>query len=256
MSTNRKIVGATAFALALAGGGVAGALLGTPDVTSAQDADDETTTTETDDATAAPFGLRRGEHGGDRLATAAEALGISEGDLRTALEGGQSIEQVAEAQGIDPQTVVDALVADATERLEAAIDELPEHMTALVEREGLPDRAGHGPGHGGRFGAGLEAAATAIGITGDELRTALRDGSTIADVVAANDVELDAVVAAMVAEASTRIDEAVAAGRLTEEEATERKAALEEHITALVNGERPERPVDDEAEAEADGTSA
>jgi len=253
MSSNRKIVGATAFILALAGGGVAGALLGTPEVTSAQDADDDPTTTETDDATTAPSDRLGRERGGHRLATAAEALGISEAELRTALEGGQSIEQVAEAQGVDSQTVVDALVADATERLEAAIEELPERMTALVEREGLPDRPAHH--HGGRFGAGLEAAATAIGITEDELRTALGDGSTLAEVAAANDVELDALVAAMVAEASTRIDEAVAAGRLTEQEATERKAGLEERITALVNGERPERPADDD-EAEAEGTSA
>lgn len=250
MPTNRKLLGAAAFSLALAGGGAAGALLGTPSLSSAQDDGQETTETTSEDA------ARRGprEHRGEGLATAAEALGISEDELRTALEGGQSIAQVAEAEGVDLQTVIDALVADATTRLEEAITNLPDRMTELVNREGLPDRGGPGgPGgpHRGR-GPGLEAAAEAIGITTDELRTGLQDGSSIADVAAANDVDVQTVIDALVTEATTHLDEAVADGRLTEEEATERKADLEERITAHVNGERPrwrapEAPASDDA---------
>ena len=41
MPTNRKLLGAAAFSLALAGGGVAGALLGTPNLSGAQDGTDE-----------------------------------------------------------------------------------------------------------------------------------------------------------------------------------------------------------------------
>lgn len=241
MPTNRKLLGAAAFSLALAGGGAAGALLGTPSLSDAQDGTNDTTETTAEDATRPG---PRGHHG-EGLATAAEALGISEDELRTALEDGQSIAQVAEAEGVDVQTVIDALVADATTRLEEAITNLPDRMTELVNREGLPDRPG-GPGgprglHG-RRGPGLEAAAEAIGITADELRTELQDGSSIADVAAANDVELQAVIDALVADATAHIDEKVAAGDLTEEEATERKANLEERITALVNGERPDGP--------------
>ena len=43
MPTNRKLLGAAAFSLALAGGGVAGALLGTPSLSGAQDEDSTTT---------------------------------------------------------------------------------------------------------------------------------------------------------------------------------------------------------------------
>ena len=46
MPMNRKLLGAAAFSLALAGGGAAGAILGTPNLTLAQDSDtDETTET-------------------------------------------------------------------------------------------------------------------------------------------------------------------------------------------------------------------
>ena len=238
MSTNRKLLGAAAFSLALAGGGVAGAMLGTPSSSGAQDGTDEAA------ASATVAGPVFGGHRGESLDAAAEAIGITADELRTALEGGQSIAQVAEAEGVDVQTVIDALVADGTQRLEEAIDELPHRVADLVEREGLPDRGGRGgPGgpHGGR-GIGLETAAEAIGITADELRTALEDGSTIAEVAAANDVDVQTVVDALVAEATDRLDAAVEAGDLTEAQAAERAADLEARITAHVNGERPEGP--------------
>jgi len=238
--TNRKILGAAAFSLALAGGGVAGAVLGTPSLSSAQD--------ETTETTAAESGTPRLDHRGAGLTAAAEAVGISEDDLRTALEDGQSIAQVAETNDVDVQTVIDAMVAEATARIEATLAELPDRITDLVNREGLPERngpgeggfGGGGPGGPGERGPGLNAAAEAIGITVEDLRTAVREGDTIADVAAANDVDVQTVIDALVAEATTRVDAAVANGELTEAKAVERKADLVEHITAMVNGERPE----------------
>lgn len=249
MPTNRKLLGAAAFSLALAGGGAAGALLGTPNLSGAQDDDSDTTESTATSSDA----RRRFDHRGERLATAAEALGISEDELRAALEDGRSIAQVAEAQGVDVQTVVDALVAAATERLEALEASLPERMTELVNKEGWGEH--DGPGRGPRhhlLGARLDAAADAIGITADELRTELEDGSSIVEVAQAHDVDVQTVIDAMVAEATAHIDEAVADGRLDAARAEELRATLVERITAHVNGERPLRGPGDEAPPVAD----
>lgn len=62
-------------------------------------------------------GERRGEHRGPDLAVAAKTIGISESDLHTALENGQSVADVAKAHNVDPQKVIDALVADAKTHL-------------------------------------------------------------------------------------------------------------------------------------------
>jgi len=233
MRNKSKILGAAAFSLALAGGGVAGALLGTP---SSSDARANATEATQPLGSGAPGA----DHRGEGLTAAATAIGISEDDLRTALQDGQSIAQVAEANGVDVQTVIDAMVADATDRLVA---DLPDRITELVNREGLPEG---GPGHAGPRGGpggpdgrgpGLDAAATAIGISVDDLRTALQDGATIAEVAADHQVGVQTVVDGLVAEATTHLDEAVADGHLTEAEATQRKADLADHITAMVNGE-------------------
>jgi len=152
----RKLLGAAAFSLALAGGGVAGAVLGTPSFSSAQD--DTSTTTEADATPTEedrPPGGRFG-HVGEGLTAAADALGITEDELRTALQDGQSIAQVAEAEGVDVQVVIDALVANGTDRLEEAIAELPDRVAELVEREGLP-RGPRGPGGPGGHRGGPES---------------------------------------------------------------------------------------------------
>jgi hypothetical protein len=147
MPSKRTLLGAAAFSAALAGGGVAGALLGTPTLSSAQEDDTtETTAPAAEDAArlhGGPFG-----HRGERLETAAEALGMTAEELKAELEAGKSIAQVAEERDVDPQVVVDALVAAGTERLEQAIEELPERVGELVEREGLPERR-----HGRPFSA-------------------------------------------------------------------------------------------------------
>src|SRR5947207_12097669 len=51
----------------------------------------------------------------------AKAIGISEADLLTALQGGQTVAQVAKAHNVDLQVVIDALVADGQSELDAAV---------------------------------------------------------------------------------------------------------------------------------------
>ena len=51
----------------------------------------------------------------------AKAIGISEADLTTALQGGQTVAAVAKAHNVAVQTVIDALVADGKSELDAAV---------------------------------------------------------------------------------------------------------------------------------------
>jgi hypothetical protein len=251
---DRKLLTAAGITGALAVGGVAGALLGAPALSIAQQSDDTTTTVPNGDT---------GDTGGDGecrpgrghfflgagLDTAAEALGITEDELRDALQDGQTIAEVASDQGVEVQTVIDALVAAATSRIDEAVadgditqDEaddlkadLEERMTDLVNRDL--------PGPGGGFGrrvfahASLDVAAEALGITEDELRDALQDGQT--EVASDQGDEVQTVIDALVAAATARIDDEVAEGDLSQDEADDRKADLEERMTDLVNGDLP-----------------
>jgi hypothetical protein len=53
---------------------------------------------------------------------AADTLGVSRQDLRTALKGGQTISEYATSQGKDPQAVVDALTSAAKTKLAQLVE--------------------------------------------------------------------------------------------------------------------------------------
>lgn len=69
------------------------------------------------------FGHRGGPHGGfgGHLSAAATYLGVTEAALRTSLEGGKTLADVAKEKGKSASGLVDALVADETKELDAAV---------------------------------------------------------------------------------------------------------------------------------------
>jgi polyhydroxyalkanoate synthesis regulator phasin len=119
----------------------------------------------------------RGGHHGRHLrgaATAADVIGIDVEPLAEALRDGATIAEVASDNGVEPQAVIDALVAEAMERLDQAVEDgrlsadeaadkeadIAEHITDLVNGElERPEFGRRGPGRG--FGAGGEEAPAA-----------------------------------------------------------------------------------------------
>jgi hypothetical protein len=95
-------------------------------------------------------------------------------------------------------------------------------------------------GRGGKGGAGVEIAAQALGMTADELHTALKGGQTLAQVAESKGVNVQVVVDALVASATNHINEEVASGELTQAEADEKLANVTERVTERVNNPRPE----------------
>ncbi|MEI7591793.1 MAG: hypothetical protein WCK41_01080 [Actinomycetes bacterium] len=102
-------------------------------------------------------------------------------------------------------------------------------------------RGGHdGPGGpGGKGAPNMEAVQSALGMTAEELHTALDGGQTIAQVAAAKGIEVQTVINAMVTAANSRIDEAVANGKITQAQADEKKADVVTRVTHMVNNLPP-----------------
>ena len=151
----------------LTGGAIGTAFFG-PGTATAQTSSDSSSSqssTAPSDAPGAP-GPRGPHRGGHHLnlSVAASTIGVSEDDLKTALQSGQSIADVATANNVDPQTVIDALVADAQQHLADDVSsgkltqdqadqisaDLQTRITDAVNRAGLRG----GPGGGGCPGMG------------------------------------------------------------------------------------------------------
>lgn len=95
-------------------------------------------------------------------------------------------------------------------------------------------------GKGGRGGPKSEVLAQALGMTADELHTALESGKTIAQVAADQGVDVQVVIDALTAEMTNHINDEVASGEITQEQADAKLAELSTRITDMVNNGRPE----------------
>ena len=172
---------------------------------------------------------------------------------RTAPPSGQQREQ-AYQQYLD---AVARRLGVTRERLEQA---LAEARTEL----GLPNRGpGFRPGFHGRGGFGpggvdLGAAAQALGISPEQLRQEL-PGRSLADVARAHNVDPQRVADALKAAANTRIDQAVAAGRIPADQAAQAKQQAGQRIDQLLTRQVPspgQRPGPRPSPTPGAGTSA
>ena len=207
--------------------------------------------------------------GGDSGA-AATYLGLSADQLKTQIQGGKTLAQIATAQGKTADGLVQAILAAQESNLdklvtagkltsdqEKAIEaKLQTMITNLVN--GTGPTAGAGPFAGGRvhfhdsfggglgpklgigpFGADLSAAATYLGLTTDQIQTQLQGGTTLAEIATAEGKTANGLVQAILAAQESNLDKLVAAGKLTSDQEQQIEKGLTTMITNIVNGTRP-----------------
>jgi len=126
-----------------------------------------------------PFGHRHRGHGLGLAASSElrDLLGLETSELFAELAEGNTLAEVAEAQGVDPDAVADVLVSEAEERLNTAVDEgfideadlaekladIEESIDDLMNSELPIRRVGHRGfvrGFGGADGAAADDVAT------------------------------------------------------------------------------------------------
>jgi polyhydroxyalkanoate synthesis regulator phasin len=123
------------------------------------------------------------------------------------------------AKGTITQAQADAIIAAQT-AAEAARDAL------RPAKDGIK----------GPFGDKLTVIASALGTDTTTVLNRLKAGDSLATIAGA---KKDALIAALVADETKKIDAAVTAGKLTSAQATELKANLVAHVTAEVNATAP-----------------
>lgn len=123
------------------------------------------------------------------------------------------------SKGTITQAQADAIIAAQT-AAEAAHDAL------RPAKDGLK----------GPFGDKLTVIASALGTDTNTVLTRLKAGDSLATIAGA---KKDALIAALVADETKKIDAAVTAGKLTSAQAIEMKANLVAHVTAEVNATAP-----------------
>ena len=165
----------------------------------------------------------------------AQAIGIDVEALFTELDSGKSIADVATANGVDPQAIVDLMIAEENKFIDELIasGEITEEEAA----EWKAESAEYTPFMvNSSYVDPFVVAAQAIGIDAETLeKEVFENGSAIKAVAEANGVDPQAVIDAIVASEDASVDEMLAAGVISEEEAAEWKAESAEYAAEMVN---------------------
>jgi cytidylate kinase len=191
------------------------------------------------------------------LATVSKTLGITEAELKTELQAGKSVADVAKAKNIDIATVKAALLAEAKAHIDAEVAagkhtaaegvtelaEMTSRIDTMLTTAGLPARGPHGEGgkgghEGGKGGPGKfmsATLATTLKLTQEELKTQLHSGKSLADVAKAQNVDIADVKSVLKSDFSAHLAEEVTSGEHTQAEADAKLAEFTTNLDTMVN---------------------
>jgi polyhydroxyalkanoate synthesis regulator phasin len=188
------------------------------------------------------------------LAVGGAGAGVAATKLATTSPSEESkaiVNDAAKNLGVEPSKLSAALKKAFEDRIDAAVaagrltKEQGAELKQRIESDDFPlfgpPAFGHGFGAPHPFFHGLDAAASYLGLTEDELHSRLESGKTLAEIAKAQGKSVAGLKDAMVADAKKHLDAAVKAGRLSSAEEQRVLVDLEQRIDDLVNGKLPDR---------------
>jgi hypothetical protein len=191
----------------------------------------------------------------DSLAAAAKYLGLSESDLRTQLQNGKSLADVAKAQNKDVNGLKDAILAAAKSDLDKAVSDKTITQSQADDiysrlKNGIDDmvngqlrfRFHAGPGFPGLRFDEIGAAAKYLGLSESALRDQLQNGKSLADVAKAQSKDVNGLKDAILAAEKADLDKAVSDKKLTQSQADDIYNGLKSRIDDVVNGKPGDFP--------------
>lgn len=189
-------------------------------------------------AAAPAGGAHRGGFGNDARGLSQEVLDLLKLDqsaVRAKLAEGKTLAEIAADQGVSRDTLKQALTDANNKRLEERKQAFADSLDSLIDRSGnqIPDRK---LGMTGIFGArDLASSASVLGMTEDELKTALEGGKSLADLAKEKNVDVRKLVDAQTEAIKAAIQEALASGKLTQEQADKQLANAATMAEKIVN---------------------
>src|SRR4029450_4713917 len=161
------------------------------------------------------------------LAAAGGGVAIAASDSSPAEDNQAVLDSAAKQLGVSPSKLSDALKKAIGDRIDAAVasgrlsKEQGDALKQRINSNQFPLFGGlHGRGFGhGLFLGKLDGAGDYLGLTEEQLRSQLESGKSLAQIAQAQGKSASGLVDALVNAAREKLDDAVAAGRLTRSQA-------------------------------------
>jgi uncharacterized protein YidB (DUF937 family) len=185
-----------------------------------------------------------------------QILGITSSALKSDLQSGKSIADVASSKGISEQTLISKLQADQQTRLDQAVksgrltaaqekqilSNFASHMKQFVEHKGLPAGPGGFRGHPGSGGHGnFNDLSTILGISAATLQSDFKSGQSLLSIAQSKGMTESTLISDLTSSFKTHLDQAVQSGKMTSAQESQRLADFTAHVKQMVEGKLPHR---------------
>jgi len=194
-----------------------------------------------------------------QLGPLGEFLGLTPDEMQAAREEGKTVADLAEEQGIDLDDLISELITTQPPSIEQRIAKAVENGALTQQeadeklaqlREGLAERFSTLPDRSQKPGGQARPQGRmALGALGDildieprELLAALQDGQTAAELIEAQGLDVDEVIAELSEPVIERLNQAVQDEKLTQEEADDKLATFQEKLEARLTTPMDEWP--------------
>jgi hypothetical protein len=172
----------------------------------------------------------------------ADVLGTTTTDLQAALDKGQKIADLVTAKSLTLDTFISAVVTKRTEELTKSVTDgkmtqtdadkaISDLKTALTDWYNTNEFPAAWKQH---MRVNKEELAKALGLTVDELDTALKAGKTVSDLATAKSLTLDALATTLLASVTEKMTADVTAGKMTQADADKQLASMKADLIAVL----------------------
>lgn len=204
-------------------------------------------------------GFGRGGGKTDAATAIEEQTGLSQEELRTRLQGGESLADIIEAEGGDLEAVVTAVLTGLDEKVEALVeagrlesDQVDDYKAAAEQRvrawlAGTHEGSrGQGHGHFGGKGRGrmggkshglIAIVSEQTGVSAVDIRTKLSEGNSLSDVIDEAEGDQAAVIDEAMEAFETRLTAAIENGRVDSNKADELRDGMRERIESALEAD-------------------
>jgi hypothetical protein len=173
-------------------------------------------------------------------------LNLDEKTFQDKMKKGETLAQIAQDQGLSRDDLKALLTTDFNQELDKQKADFAANLDALVDGKGKTgvfggdpgERGDHGPKGSNRMGISLDTSgiATLLGMTNEELKTALTSGKSLADVATEKGVDVQKLIDLQVASLLKGSDQDLKDGKITQADYDKRKTEFTNMATKIING--------------------
>lgn len=172
-------------------------------------------------------------------------LKIDAQTLKTEMKAGKTLVTIAKEHGVSEKSLKSFMVKDMTQRIDEGVkagrlsEEQAKNMKKDLDKRVSDMINGKGPMHGSMHGPGFfhdEKLLALLKTDAETLKTELKSGKTLVAIAQEKGVSEQTLQSFMIERMTSRIDEGVKSGRLTDDQAQKMKANLDKRVSDMING--------------------